>query len=90
MTKRSVKISITIKVSEQQEEYEREIEINELEESVRELVEEIGQKVLKSGIEAVDERIRKEIPAGWQNVGTEKRTVISTAGWIVYRLLRRL
>ena len=85
MTKRTVKISITIKVSEQQLEYEREIKIEELEERVRELTEEIGKKVLKAGIEEVDEKIRKEIPAGWQNVGTEKRTVISTAGWIRYR-----
>jgi len=85
MTKRNVKISITIKVSEQQEEYEREIEIRELEESVRELTEEIGQKVMKRGIETVDEHIRIEIPKEWQNVGTEKRTMISTAGWIRYR-----
>lgn len=85
MTNRSVKLSITIKVCEQQEEYEREIEIKELEESVRAVTEEIGQKVMKRGIEVVDEHIRKEIPKGWQNLGTEKRTMISTAGWIQYR-----
>ena len=85
MTKRTVKLSITIKVSEQQEKYEREIEIGELEESVRELTEEIGKKVMKSGIEVVDEHLRKEIPTSWRNVGTEKRTMISTAGWIRYR-----
>ena len=85
MTERTVKISIAINVSEQQLEYEREIEIRELEESVREMVEELGQKVLKRGIEAVDERISKEIPANWQNLGTEKRTMISTTGWIRYR-----
>lgn len=85
MTKRSVKLSITIKVCEQQEEYEREIEIKELEESVRAVTEEIGQKVMKRGIEEVDEHIRKEIPESWQNLGTEKRTMISTAGWIQYR-----
>ena len=67
MTKRTIKISIAIKVSEQQLEHEREIKIEELEERVRELTEEIGKKVLKAGIEEVDEKIRKEIPAGWQN-----------------------
>lgn len=85
MTEKPVSISITIKVAEREIFLERQLAISEIEESAQCLVTEIGQQVMKAGIEAVDERVKKQVPAGWRNVGTEARWITSSVGEIQYR-----
>jgi len=85
MTEKPVSISITIKVAEREIFLERQLAISEIEESAQRLVTEIGQQVMKAGIEAVDERVKKQVPAGWRNVGTEARWITSSVGEIQYR-----
>ena len=40
--------------------------------------------MLVAGLKGLDEELCKEVPAGWQNVGTEKRSVLSSVGRIHY------
>jgi hypothetical protein len=85
MTENSVPISITIKVSEREIHYEKEIEITEMEEGVGRLVTELGQEVIRAGIQEMDDRIAKNVPGEWRNVGTEERWVVSGIGAFGYR-----
>ncbi len=85
MTEKPVSISITIKVAETEIFLERQLAIREIEEGAQDLVTEIGQQVMKAGIEAVDERVKKQVPAGWRNVGTETRWMISSVGELQYK-----
>jgi hypothetical protein len=85
MTDRAVEISITIKVNREVVDYRREIRIEEIETGVSQAVQEIGNKVLKAVLKGLDDEIRKEVPAGWRNVGTERRSLLSSVGRVRYR-----
>lgn len=85
MTEKTVPISIVVKVYEQKIKYERNIPIQELEKGIDEIVKEIGCQILQAGIKGMDDELRKTVPETWQNVGTEKRSVISIVGWIQYQ-----
>ncbi|HEY5671556.1 MAG TPA: UPF0236 family protein [Anaerolineales bacterium] len=85
MTDKAVELSITLKVNGQVIEYTREIRIAELETGISQVVQEMGMTVLMAGIKGLDEELRKEVPAGWQNVGTEERSILSSAGRIRYQ-----
>lgn len=85
MTDKSVELSITIKVNREVVNYQREIGIEELETGVSQVVQEIGNKVLVAGLKGLDDEIRKEVPAGWRNVGTERRSILSSIGRLNYR-----
>ena len=85
MTDKAVELSITIKVNREVVNYQREIRIEELETGVSQAVQEIGNKVLVAGLKGLDDEIRKEVPAGWRNVGTEKRSILSSIGRLNYR-----
>jgi hypothetical protein len=85
MTDKAVELSINLKVYGQMIEYTREIGIAELEAGISQVVQEIGVKVLVAGLEGLDEELRKEVPTGWQNVGTEVRSLLSSMGRIRYQ-----
>jgi len=85
MTDKAVRISILIKVAEREIEMQGELQIEELEEGAQELGLEIGQQVLAAGIAEVDERLAREAPPGWRNVGTEERWVTTSLGAMRYR-----
>ena len=85
MTEKSVEISITVKVSGEVIQYERKIGIVELEMGISQAVQEIGRRVLVAGIEGLDQELRKAVPAGWRNVGTEERSPLSSLGRIRYQ-----
>jgi hypothetical protein len=85
MTEKPVPLSITINIYGQQIKYEKEIAIHELEKNISTVVQELGCQVLQAGIKGVDEELRLNLPPDWQNVGTEKRSVISSVGWIQYK-----
>ncbi len=85
MTDKAVELSITLEVYGEVVEYRREIAIAELETGVSQVVQEMGTKVLVAGLKGLDDELRKEVPAGWQNVGTEERSLMSSIGRIHYR-----
>ncbi len=85
MTDGSVNISITIKVEDVLMEIQEKVLIEAVEESIHSLVTGVGQQVLQGVIQVLDDRIAREVPAGWRNVGTEERWVVSSLGAIRYR-----
>jgi hypothetical protein len=85
MTDRAVELSITIKVNQEVVNYERKIRIEAFETGVSQAAQEIGLRVLVAGLKGLDEEMRKEVPVGWQNVGTESRSVLSSVGRVNYR-----
>jgi hypothetical protein len=85
MTEDSVHISITIKVEEAVHEFEKEVSITRLEESVQAITLELSQQVLKGAVEVIDAQIAANVPAGWRNVGTEERWMVSSLGAIRYK-----
>jgi hypothetical protein len=85
MTDKAVELSITLKVYGQVIEYTREIRIAELETGISQVVQEIGSTVMVAGLKGLDQELRKELPAGWRNVGTEERSLLSSVGRIRYQ-----
>ena len=85
MTENSVVFSIAIKVGERELKFEKEAKIQEMEETIQGIILEAGQQTFRMGIKECDDRIAKQIPQGWQNVGTEARWLISSIGTLRYR-----
>jgi hypothetical protein len=85
MTDDAVRISITIKVEEEVMEFEEKVPIERVEESVHSMTTGLGQQVLHGVIRVLDDRIAREVPAGWRNVGTEMRWMVSSLGAVRYR-----
>ena len=85
MTDESVAISITIKVEDVVMEFQEKVPIDAVEESVNSLSTGLGQQVLDGVIRVLDDRIARNVPADWQNVGTEMRWMVSSLGAIRYR-----
>ena len=85
MTDNTVPISITIRVAKKEQKIEREMKIEEMEETIQGIAIEIGQEALGMGIREVDERIVERIPKGWRNVGTEERWLVSSLGAMRYK-----
>jgi hypothetical protein len=85
MTDKAVELSITLKVYGEVIEYTRKIAITELETGIGQVVQEIGTKVLVAGLKGLDDELRKGVPAGWRNVGTEERSIMSSIGRIHYQ-----
>ncbi|KPL70008.1 hypothetical protein ADN00_18250 [Ornatilinea apprima] len=45
----------------------------------------VGQEVFQGMIEALDERMANKKPAGWRNIDTEKRRMVSSSGTMGYK-----
>ena len=84
MTDGSVAISITIKVEDVVMEIQEKVPIDAVEESVHSLATGLGQQVLHRVIHVLDDRIARNVPAGWRNVGTEMRWMVSSLGAVRY------
>lgn len=85
MTDESVLISITISVSEREIKFEKETKIEDMEEAIQGIMLEAGQLTFGMGIKECDNRIAKEVPMSWQNVGTEERWLVSSIGTLRYK-----
>lgn len=85
MTADTVELSITIKVNQQKIQTTKMLAMGQIEEGVQHLMTELGGRVVKAGIEAIDDQIAKEKPKGWQNAGTESRWLVSSLGAIRYK-----
>lgn len=85
MTDEAVAISITIKVAGVIKEIHGEVPLMEVEENVQTLGQAVGQAVFHGLIEVLDDRVAQNKPAGWRNMGTEKRWVVSSLGAMLYK-----
>ncbi len=85
MTDEAVHISITIKVADVTREIQKIVHLQAMEEGVHKLGLAIGQEVFRGMIGVVDKRIAQNKPAGWRNMGTEKRWMVSSLGAIQYK-----
>jgi hypothetical protein len=85
MTEKPVEVSITVKIYGEEIHYMRKIAIEEIETGISQVVQEIGNKVLVAGLEGLDQELRKRVPGGWRNIGTEERSIMSSMGWIHYQ-----
>jgi hypothetical protein len=85
MTDEAVNISIIIKVEEVVVEIHEKIPLEAVEETVHSLTTGLGQQVLDGVIQVMDDRIARDVPAGWRNVGTEKRWMVSSLGVVHYK-----
>jgi hypothetical protein len=85
MTEQAVELSITVKVNGEVIQYMRKVAIPELESGISQVVQEMGNKIFLAGIEGLDRDIRKSVPVGWRNIGTEERSILSSMGWIRYQ-----
>ncbi len=85
MTDDAVDISITIKVEDVVMEIQEKVPLEAVEECVHSLTTGLGQQVLHGVIQVLDDRIARDVPAGWRNVGTEKRWMVSSLGAVRYK-----
>ena len=85
MTDDAVNISITIKVEEEVMEIQEKVPIDAVEESIHSLATGLGQQMLYGVIQVLDDRIARAVPAGWRNVGTEMRWMVSSLGAVRYK-----
>jgi hypothetical protein len=85
MTDEAVDISITIKVEDVVMEIQKKVRIDAVEESIHSLATGLGQQVLHGVIQVLDDRIAREVPGEWRNVGTEMRWMVSSLGAVRYK-----
>lgn len=85
MTEKAVEISITVKVEDEVIEIKRKMKISELELELSKITQEIGNRMMVAVMEGIDREISKAVPAGWRNVGTEERSLMSSVGRVRYR-----
>ena len=87
MTASTVKLIITAEVTGQRVELgQLEIQISEkLDESIYQGMQDMGRVLYGAILEGVDDGIREMAPEGWQNMGREKRTVMTCVGSVTYK-----
>jgi hypothetical protein len=85
MTDGSVAVSITIKLEDVVMEIQEKVPIGAVEDSIHSLTVGLGQQVLQGVIQVLDDRIVREVPSEWRNVGTEVRWMVSSLGAIRYK-----
>ncbi len=85
MTDEAVPLSIHINVADVAVEFEAAIRREEVEACLHQLIGGIGERLLGGVIQVLDDQLRQEVPAGWRNVGTEVRSVVSSLGFLQYR-----
>jgi hypothetical protein len=74
-----------MKVENMVMEIQKKIPIQALEDSINSLTLGLGQQVLDGVIHVLDDRIARNVPAGWRNVGTEMRWMVSSLGAVRYK-----
>ena len=66
MTNEAVLISITIRVSEREIKFEKEVRIEDMEEALQGILLEAGQLTFEMGIKECDDQMSKKVPKSWK------------------------
>ncbi|HOG80539.1 MAG TPA: UPF0236 family protein [Anaerolineaceae bacterium] len=85
MTDKAVQISITLTVEGHAYDFQEEIPLQAVEQTIKAMTQGISQQLFLGVIQAVDQRYARSVPKGWRNVGTEERQVVTSLGAIRYR-----
>jgi hypothetical protein len=70
--------------------YTQKLAINEIERGISQVMQEIWNKVLVAGLEGLDHELCKRVPAGWRNIGTEERSILSSMGSVISGVLIKM
>lgn len=85
MTEQTVQLIITLKVKENDQSFERPIDISNLEKDISSFSQEVGSQILSMMLTMLDDMLRDIVPHDWKNVGTEKRSVLFECGYIHFK-----
>ena len=84
MTDKAVPISITIKAGNKAEVIQKNLPIQEMEQTISSLGQEVSGMIMMVILSELDEEIRSRVPGNWRNVGREARQVVFSHGHIHY------
>jgi hypothetical protein len=84
-TFRKLSLLVSIEAFDEEIVIDRKVPTSHLEDGTSRVMQEIGCQVLVTGIAGLDRQLRKKVPEGWRNVGTEERSVLSSLGWVRYQ-----
>jgi len=85
MTDNAVQISITVRVAKSEKIIEETVRMDNMEESLQRVSIAVGQESMAMSVKEIDNRISKQVPKGWRNVGTEERWLVSSLGAMRYK-----
>jgi len=85
MTDNAVQISITVRVAKSEKIIEETVRMDNMEESLQRVSLAVGQESMAMSVKEIDNRISKQVPKGWRNVGTEERWLVSSLGAMRYK-----
>jgi hypothetical protein len=85
MTDQAVQIIITVVVGQEKQELHKDISEEELESTIKDLSQEVGQAIFSMVLQILDDQIQKTIPRTWKNVGRVARKVTIESGYSIYR-----
>ena len=84
MTDQAVQIIITVVVGQEKQELHKDISEEELESTIKDLSQEVGQAIFSMVLQILDDQIQKTIPRTWKNVGRVARKVTIESGYSIY------
>ena len=85
MTDQAVQIIITVVVGQEKQELHKDIPEAELESTIQNLSQEVGQAIFSLVLHILDDQMQKTIPKTWKNVGRVARKVTFESGYSIYR-----
>ncbi len=85
MTDQAVQVIITVVVGQETREIHKDIPEAELESTIKDLGQEVGQAIFSLALQILDDRMQKTIPRTWKNIGRVPRKVTFENGYTLYR-----
>jgi hypothetical protein len=85
MTDQAVQVIITVVVGQEKQEIHKDIPEVELESTIKNLSQEVGQAIFSLVLQILDDQMQKTIPKTWKNVGRVARKVTFESGYTIYK-----
>ncbi len=85
MTDQAVQVIITVVVGQEKQELHKDIPEAELESTIKNLSQEVGQAIFSMVLQILDDQMQKTIPKTWKNVGRVARKVTFESGYTIYK-----
>ncbi|MFZ5535573.1 MAG: UPF0236 family transposase-like protein, partial [Patescibacteria group bacterium] len=63
---------------------EKNIATDDIEQEMSTMTQQLNGELLAMILEALDDKIREEVPRSWQNIGREKRCIVLEQGYVTY------
>ena len=88
MTDQAVQVIITVVVGQEKQELHKDIPEADLESTIKNLSQEVGQAIFSLVLQILDDQMQKTIPKTWKNVGRVARKVTFESGYTIYNQRR--